>query len=171
MKPIILLSGPVGAGKTTVARELVKAAYEPIVHIEGDVFWSFIGKSIGSPKKNFGVIMSAMTAAAIPFALSGYEIILDFSVPPRYLDRLLKILKRREIPLDYVVIRPDKFICTRRAIERSEGQIKDYSHYEKLYDAFDEVQKHIIYDNESDAETIAEHIREGLGEGIFHFSG
>ena len=44
IKHIVLLSGPVGAGKTTVAQELIKAAVDPTVYIEGDKFWFFIVK-------------------------------------------------------------------------------------------------------------------------------
>jgi len=42
---VILLSGPVGAGKTTVARELVAALPGPVACIEGDKFWFFIAKA------------------------------------------------------------------------------------------------------------------------------
>jgi adenylate kinase family enzyme len=39
--PIIVISGPVGAGKTTVARELVAGPRGPTAYIEGDAFWRF----------------------------------------------------------------------------------------------------------------------------------
>jgi chloramphenicol 3-O-phosphotransferase len=87
MQSIVILSGPVGAGKTTIASQLIANSPLPIAHIEGDKFWFFIAK--GGPgvgrKKNFRTIMSAMTAAAVPYALVGYEVILDFSIPPWYL--------------------------------------------------------------------------------------
>ena len=44
MNSIILLSGTVGAGKSTVAKELVKLIDNPVINIEGDVFWKFIAK-------------------------------------------------------------------------------------------------------------------------------
>lgn len=84
IQPIIFISGPVGAGKTTVAKELVKSSSHPVTCIEGDQFWFFIAKGgdVRGRSKNFKTIMSAMTAAAVPYALAGYEVIVDFSIPP-----------------------------------------------------------------------------------------
>jgi len=61
MGRVIMLSGPVGAGKTTVARELVSILPEPLSYIEGDTFWSFIKKSKGRDRReNFRTIMRAI---------------------------------------------------------------------------------------------------------------
>lgn len=106
---IILLSGPVGAGKTTVARELVALWPDPVAHIEGDVFWSFLAKPSGPRARNFPVIMRAMTAAAVPLARSGYDVLLDFSMPPEFCDTARKIA--RELPLALVVIKPAERVC------------------------------------------------------------
>ena len=38
MGTVIMLSGPVGAGKTTVARELIAIMPGPLSYIEGDAF-------------------------------------------------------------------------------------------------------------------------------------
>ena len=75
MKSIILLSGPIGAGKSTVALELIKSSPGPVAYIEGDKFWSFIVKTVAhqSRHKNFKMIMTAMTAAAVPYVLAEYE--------------------------------------------------------------------------------------------------
>lgn len=173
MKPIVLLSGPPGSGKTTVAKELVKISSGPVAYIEGDKFWSFFAKDwedMGT-RKNFRIVMRSVTAAAIPYALNEYETIVDFSIPPGFLETAIKMAKFRELPLDYVIIRPDQEICARRAATRAEGPITDYEHLKEFYDSFGTMQKHIIYDNEGDAETIAAHIREGLDEGIFRVSG
>ncbi|HEY1676950.1 MAG TPA: AAA family ATPase [Candidatus Sulfotelmatobacter sp.] len=169
MKSIILLSGPVGAGKTEVARELVNELDGPVANIEGDKFWFFIakgGRELGQ-KKNFRTIMAAMTAAAIPYVMAGYHVILDFSIPPWFLEAACKIVKKREIPLDFVVLRPSEKVCAERAASRAQGQISDYTPYRELHAAFDEAERYIIHDDTSDAATVAKLIRKGLDEGKF----
>ncbi|HEY2721429.1 MAG TPA: AAA family ATPase [Chitinophagaceae bacterium] len=172
IKPIILLSGPVGAGKTTVAQEMVKLATEPTVWIEGDKFWFFIAKGFNAigRSKNFRIIMTSMIAASLPYAINGYGVILDFSIPPWFLDTARKIAGAREVPLDYVVLRPDENICAERAANRTEGIIKDYSAYHNLYVSFDEAGQNIIYDNFSEAAAIANTVMKGLMEELFRIS-
>jgi adenylate kinase family enzyme len=126
MPRVILISGPIGAGKSAVARKLIPLLPGPLSYIEGDTFWSFIKKSEQPDKrKDFIVIMRAMTAATIPFARSGYDVVLDFSVPPYFLEHARKILK--EVPLDYVILQPSQAVCAARAAARQEGAIPDYS--------------------------------------------
>jgi adenylate kinase family enzyme len=177
MKPIILLSGPVGAGKSTVARELIVCSPEPVAYIEGDTFWAFISKRDGnkskqdgnkSRQKDFKMIMTAMTAAAMTYALYGYETILDFSIPPWFLETASRIVDKKDVPLDYVVLYPAETICMARAAKRLEGVIPDYTPYSELYADFREAgRRHLISDDLSDAAVIAGRIREGLDEGRF----
>lgn len=77
---VVMLSGPVGAGKTTVARELIAISPAPLCYIEGDTFWPHFAKPDGkSQREQFRLLMRSVTAAAIPLARSGYEVLLDFS--------------------------------------------------------------------------------------------
>ena len=168
MKAITLLSGPVGAGKTTVARALVAASSGAVAHIEGDTFWSFIVKEAPSGRhKDFRVIMSAMTAAAIPYALADYEVFLDFSLPPWFLGSVRAVAQVKAVPVDYVVLRPSLAVCAARAAARADGTIANYAPYHDLYTSFDEAARYIVADDENAASVVAARIREGLDAGRF----
>ncbi len=165
-----MLSGPVAAGKTTVARLLLPLLSGPWAYLEGDTFWSFIAKAEKrSRRENFQVIMRSMTAAAVPFARSGFDVLLDFSIPPDFLPTARKILK--EIPLDFVLLRPSIELCARRAAERPEGKIDDYAPYRSFYALFENTSTATISDGDATAETLAARLRDGLAAGQFRASG
>jgi len=168
-KSITIISGPVGAGKTTVAKQLVAISTGLVTYIEGDTFWGFIAKTSlnHSRNLNFKMIMTAMTAAAMSYALYGYEVILDFSIPPWFIETALKMGKLRDIELDYVVIKPSAEICAMRAATRTEGIITDYSLYRELYVSFDVAARHIISDDAATETELAKHIKEGVAQGTF----
>lgn len=163
---VTILSGPIGAGKTTVARELLGLISGPVSYIEGDTFWSFISKPHSRDRREvFHVIMRAMTAATIPLARSGYEVILDFSIPPHFLETARKILK--EVPLNYVVLRPSLAVCEARAGARTEGRIADYSGYREFYALFEKAAQPSICEDLADARTVAQRVYEGIRSGAF----
>ena len=163
---VVMLSGPVAAGKTTIARELVEISSVPLCYLEGDKFWSFFAKQdVANRRERFRLLMRSMTAAAVPLARGGYEVLLDFSFPLDFLETARKILK--EIPLDLVILRPSLEVCERRAASRPEGTISDYNVYRNFYSMFEGSPLHEICDDEADARSIARRIRDGLDEGRF----
>ncbi len=163
---VTFLSGPIGAGKTTVAKELVALLPAPVSYIEGDIFWSFIAKAHNRDRREvFRILTRAMIAAALPFARSGYEVILDFSIPPQFLETARKILK--EVALNYVVLLPSLAVCEARAAVRSQGRILEYASYRDFYALFADTMAYAVCDDEADAGTVAKRIFEGLRGGKF----
>jgi len=163
---VIYLAGPIGAGKTTVANELVKLLAGPLTHMEGDKFWRFIATPASKDRREtFTLLMRSMTAAAIPFAKSGYTVLIDFSIPPPFLTSARKILK--DIPLDYVVLKPDLAVCEERAALRPEGKIEDYTAYRDFYALFDAHPRHVLSEDHIDAKRMAVRIKEELDMGAF----
>ena len=168
--PIVILSGPIGAGKSTVAKELIKSATTPTVYIEGDKFWSFIIKreETSEIKKNFGATMWSMVAASVPYACNGYEVILDFTIPPFFLDSVHRITKARNVPIEYIVIKPSESICAERVANRHEGKIPDYSIYHEFYLEFAKAEKYCLSDDLGDAKAIADMIIKKRKNGDFN---
>lgn len=163
---VIFLSGPIGAGKTAVAQELLQLLPAPLSYIEGDTFWSFIRKGgERGQRDNFPVLVRSMAAAAVPLARSGFRVLIDFSIPPAYLDTARKILK--EVPFDFVLLRPSLQICVERASSREKGAITDHARLKNFYALFEDGNIEPICDDHAEPGSLAQRIAEGLSQGRF----
>jgi len=163
---VIFLSGPIGAGKTAVAQALLPLLPAPLSYIEGDRFWSFITKEgERGLRDNFPVLVRSMTAAAVPFARSGFGVLIDFSIPPTYVDTARNILK--EVPFDFVLLRPSLKVCAEPAASRPEGAVSDYLMVKNFYARFEEGDVEPICDDTADPESLARRIADGLDQGRF----
>lgn len=88
---MIVLTGPPGAGKTTVA-ELLAGQLEPSVHLRGDDFWHFIKRGYIAPDlpashRQNEVVERVLATAAFGYAVGGYQVICDGIVGPWFLGR------------------------------------------------------------------------------------
>ncbi|MGC2782400.1 MAG: hypothetical protein WA397_00880 [Roseiarcus sp.] len=165
MAAVTILSGPIGAGKTAVSKELIALSPGPLASIEGDQFWAFLVKRAERDRReDFRAIMRAMASAAGSFTRTGYDVLLDFSIPPPFVSSAQKIL--RDAPLNFIVLRPPLEVCEARARDRAEGRIAKYD--QGFYALFAADARHVVEpDNDESPRAIAEIIFQDLKAGRF----
>jgi predicted kinase len=122
---IVIVSGPPGAGKSTIARKLAtEAAGDLAVHLHTDDFYAYIRKGFVAPwlpesqAQNI-VVMEALAGAAATYARGGYEVFVDGIVGPWFFDPWKAAAKENGIDLRYVALLPDEAATVARAAART----------------------------------------------------
>jgi energy-coupling factor transporter ATP-binding protein EcfA2 len=164
---IVVVSGPLGAGKSTVARALLPLLSPPTSYIEGDRFWAFFASPPARPSPKTGsLLIRSAVVAALPFANSGYTAIVDFTIGPWHFPSILP--RVRELPLHYFVLCPSLAVCAERTKGRAEGRVDDYAQYADLHAAYCDLgvyEKHAIRIDDASPEQLARLIADALHSG------
>lgn len=140
--PVLILTGPPGAGKTSAAAILAERA-ERAVHLEADAFFRFIRAGYVQPWKpeshdQNSLVMDIVAEVATSYAAAGYFTVVDGIVIPRwFLGPLRDRLRAAGLGVAYAAMRAPLSICEARLRERKD--FFDADAIVRLWQAFEDL--------------------------------
>jgi predicted kinase len=173
---VLIVTGPSGAGKTTVASGIA-ASSGAGVHLRMDGFVSFIASGRIEPwgpeaYRQDRAVGAAALAAGLQFARAGYDVVVDGHIFPAALDELCPWMTAEGVALHYVVLRTELSTCLARAGRRNPGDPIDVEAVTALHDRFRELGAYAanVIDAEPAPELVIGAVRRAHAQGRLRVS-
>ncbi len=181
---LLILTGPPGAGKTTVGR-IIAGASSRSACISADWFWTTVVNGhippwTGAADHQNRVMIRSAAATGVRMANAGYTTVLEGIFGPWHFETLRAELAECRVPVNYVVLRPGIDACLIRARHRvlegdehrdaltEEGPIR---HMWRQFSDLGGSESHSIDSSDLDARGTALLIQQRIGSDVFRFSG
>lgn len=170
MSKLIVVTGPPGAGKTTVARALVQL-FDPSALVTGDDFFSFVQRGYLRPwtataHSQNEVVVAAAAAAAGRLVAGGYTVVYDGVVGPRFLETFAEAAGVGTV--HYLVLLPPEQVCLDRVRHREVHGFTNLDAARHMYRDFagaDIDTRHVLTTDGVAAETTASSIPARVADG------
>jgi thymidylate kinase len=153
---LLILTGPPGAGKTTVA-PLVAEHFAPSIVLEADALWAHVVRGFVEPweaesAEQNRALVGASLAAAARLTSSGYATVLSGHIGPWFIDLLNHELAPLRTSVVYMVLRPSLEDCLARCAKRHSdsrhaGALGDETVIRQLYQSYSNLEgfeRHVI---------------------------
>ena len=171
----LILTGPPGAGKTTVA-SLLAGRHERAAHVESDRFFRFIESGYLEPWRTESheqneIVMAIVGEAAAGYARGGYFTIVDGILAPGwFLEPLRDSLRSANIDVSLAILRPPLATTLQRTRERESDRLSDPAVIEQLWNGFNDLgtlERYVIDNGDEYATLTTEKIADCLDWGEF----
>jgi predicted ABC-type ATPase len=140
MSQIVIISGPPGAGKSSVAESLCER-YDRTVHLETDDFYGAIRMGHIKPwlpesKRQNEMVSRAVARAATAYARDLFAVFIDGVIGPNLLDVYLRELPPAGVPVHYALLMPRIDVAVQRAALREATERIREPQVGQVYDWF-----------------------------------
>lgn len=136
---LLIVTGPPGAGKSTVSVHLARSFAHSVL-VAGDDFFAFLRQGriqpwLAESAAQNGTVTDAAAAATGAFVRGGYDTVYDGVLGPWFLDRFVEGLAI-DGAVDYAILLPDAETCVERVATRRNHGFDDQASARQMHAQF-----------------------------------